>query len=90
MWYVEYWDGEECSDFPLATAYVWEYQDHDEKKAEMCFILVADEERRKGIASKLLDECARRWPRIHITKPISKTGRALARSFQERHPHEEH
>lgn len=81
MWYVEYWDDDECSDFPAGTAYVWEYQDADERKSELCFVLVADQERRKGVASKLLAECTERWPGIRLTEPISKGGRALAKRF---------
>lgn len=77
MWYVEYWDDSECSDFPTGTAYVWEYQDGEKRKAELCFILIADHERRKGIAIKILNECEQRWPGIELTEPISKGGRAL-------------
>lgn len=80
MWYVEYWDDDECSDFPTGTAYVWEYQDGDERKAEMCFILVADQERQKGIATKLEKECKERWPGIHFTEPVTKVGRILRAS----------
>ena len=79
MWYVEYWSDDECSDFPTSTAYVWEYQDGDERKAELCFVLTADQERRKGIATKLLAECEKRWPGIRLTDPISNEGKALMR-----------
>jgi GNAT superfamily N-acetyltransferase len=77
MWYVEYWDDDNDSDFPLATAYVWEYQDGNKRKAELSFILTADQERRKGIATQLLSECEKRWPSIRMTEPISEAGRLL-------------
>jgi len=85
MWYVEYWDDDDCSDFPVGTAYVWEYQDGDERKAELCFVLTADQERRKGIATKLLNECEERWPGIQFTEPISKAGEALRDSRRRDH-----
>lgn len=80
MWYVEYWDDEVDNDFPVGTAYVWEYQDGTERKAEMSFVLVVDDERRKGIATKLLAECEKRWPDIQMTKPTSKAGEFLRNS----------
>jgi len=80
MWYVEYWDDEYCLDFPVGTAYIWEYQDGEEHKAEMCFLLVSDEERRRGIATKLLTECEKRWPGIKMTEPTTRAGKALRAS----------
>lgn len=80
MWYVEYWDDDECSDFPIGTAYVWEYQDGQERKAQLSFMLIADHERRKGIATKLLADCQKRWPGIHRTDPISDSGTAFRRA----------
>ncbi len=77
MWYVEYWDDENDSDFPIATAYIWEYQDGIYRKAEMSFVFTIDQERRKGIATKLLAECEERWPGIRMTEPISEAGKAL-------------
>jgi GNAT superfamily N-acetyltransferase len=79
MWYVEYWDDDNDSDFPLATAYVWEYQDGKERKAELSFIFTVDHERRQGIGTKLVRECEKRWPDIRLTDPISDGGHALAR-----------
>lgn len=81
MWYVEYWDDENDYDFPLATAYVWEYQDGDNRKAELSFIFTLDHERRRGIATKLLAECEKRWPGIILTEPISGAGKALQASI---------
>ena len=82
MWYVEYWDEDECSDFPTGTAYVWEYQDGDDRKAELCFVLTADQKRRTGIATKLLKECEERWPGIKLTEPITTGGTRLRASFE--------
>ena len=74
MWYVEYWDEDNDSDFPLATAYVWEYQDGEERKAELSFTFTVDHRRREGIAIALLRDCEKRWPGIQRTKPISDAG----------------
>ncbi len=85
MWYVEYWDDENDSDFPLATAYVWEYQDGTERKAEMSFIFTVDHRRREGIAFDLLCECEERWPGIIMTAPISDAGSKL-QAYRETQP----
>lgn len=84
MWYVEYWGDDKDSDFPLATAYVWEYQDGDVKRAEMSFVITVDQERRKGIATKLMEECEERWPGIKSTATISDSGDALRNSRRRR------
>lgn len=84
MWYVEYWDDEEDSDFPLSTAYVWEYEDAGQRKAEMSLVFTVDHKRRQGIATKLLAECEKRWPGIKMTEPISDSGWALRSSRRQK------
>src|SRR5262249_42606636 len=46
------------------------------------YILVADEYRREGIATRLIEACRQRWPDLSLTSPVCRAGMSLYRRFQ--------
>ena len=46
------------------------------------FILVADQERRRGIATALVAACRKRWPNIYLTDAISEAGEGFLSSLE--------
>jgi hypothetical protein len=46
------------------------------------FVLVVDDFRRQGIATRLILACRERWPDLQLSLPISKVGLALYRKLQ--------
>ena len=51
-------------------------------KPYLKFVLVSDEYRREGIATRLVVACRERWPDLSLTRPVSRAGMALYRKFQ--------
>lgn len=83
-WQVEYYPDEgDWNDrgFPLGLAWVLETPFDPEwpYEAVVKFILVVDDERRKGIGLKLVRALQERWPGVMLTDPISEAGEALLR-----------
>jgi len=65
-WHVEYYE-EEGTMFPVGTAYVVVIP---ETAAQLNFVLVADQWRRRGIGSKLVEACREKWPNIVLTETM--------------------
>ncbi len=88
FWHVEFYSAEGSS-FPVGTAYV-ESPLHG--SPQMRFILVADQWRSRGIATRLMAACVEKWPDIEFSAPISKGGeRAVTRAIREQaQPFPEH
>jgi hypothetical protein len=69
--------------FPVGLAWVgatppmWKGDD----PPYLSYIIVADDERRQGIASRMIVAIKRRWPNLWPTGGISRGGRALVRKF---------
>lgn len=82
FWQVEYY-AKEGSVFPVGTAYI-EFPPSSVPKLN--FILVADQWRSRGIATKLLAACLEKWPSLEFSEPISPNGsKALNRAERNRH-----
>jgi GNAT superfamily N-acetyltransferase len=80
FWHVEFYSAE-GSAFPVGTAYV---ESPPAGLPTLRFILVADQWRSKGIATRLMAACVEKWPHIEFTAPISKTGeRAVNRAVRD-------
>ena len=77
-WQVEYWDDEAQQGQPNGIAFV------TAGEAFQCvdYILVCDECRRQGIATKLVKACEERWPNIMLTDAISEMGESFLRSLE--------
>lgn len=63
---------------PLATAYIR----HSLPGPTVEFILVPDQCRRQGYATKLLEYCFQQWPDLQLTDGINEAGEALVAKFQ--------
>lgn len=48
------------------------------------FVLVADDARRRGIATRLIEACRERWPDARLSLPISPAGLALYKKVRPR------
>src|SRR5689334_10796146 len=75
-WQVEYHEGR---GFPSGIAWVLAAKG---SRAVVTFVLVVDDCRRRGIATRLIEECRKRWPDLNLTGPTSSTGLALYRKLQ--------
>lgn len=81
FWHIEYY-AEEGSVFPVGTAYV---ETPFSSPPRVNFLLVADQWRSRGIASRLLAACVEKWPDLIFSDPISRNGeKAVARAIQDR------
>jgi GNAT superfamily N-acetyltransferase len=79
-WHVEFY-AEEGSVFPVGTAYV---ESPLAGAPRLNFILVADQWRTRGIASRLLAACVEKWPNLEFSEPISDYGqKAVERAVRE-------
>ena len=75
-WYVEYFDDDpEQRTFPLGTAYACAIPKKDH--AQVGFVWVADDWRRRGIATALIQACRERWPKLAMTGGMNDKGRGL-------------
>ena len=72
-WRVECYADTGDLPFPVGTAWVSDYNPHQEL-VSLDFILVPDHMRRKGIARILMNAIKQRWPKIHVTDAISASG----------------
>ena len=63
---------------PFATAYL----SHSLTGPTVEFILVPDQCRKRGYATKLLEFCFQKWPELQLTDGINEAGKALAAKFQ--------
>lgn len=79
-WRVEYY----CDDpkekmFPVGVAYLVVVN----KTAQLNFIMVADQWRRRGIALEIFKACSLKWPYcFQYTSGMDKKGKALIRKFE--------
>lgn len=86
-WQAEYHPpSSQARGFPLAIAWICGAPPSGEQKAEgdwtwLDYLFVVDDERRKGIATMLVEACQRRWPDIRLSPAISDGGEALLRKF---------
>jgi GNAT superfamily N-acetyltransferase len=60
--------------FPIGTAYVVAIPGVG---AQLNYILVADQWRRRGIAHRLIEECRRKWPGMQATNPMNAQAEKL-------------
>lgn len=67
-WHVEFYQ-EEGSVFPVGTAYV---ECPLDAPPRMNFVVVADQWRSRGIASRLMAGCVEKWPNLEFSEPISR------------------
>ena len=80
FWHVEFYV-EESSVFPVGTAYV---ECPLGGPPRMNFMVVADQWRSRGIASRLMAACVEKWPKLEFSKPISIPGKkAVTRAVKE-------
>jgi GNAT superfamily N-acetyltransferase len=79
-WCVGYYDNQVGGGtmFPVGIAYVVEVVQCE--VAQMNFILVADDWRRKGIARAILTAIKLRWPAVTATRSMGPAGEALLKS----------
>lgn len=83
-WQVEYHDGR---DFPCGLAWVCVPPPSVPDRREyvvadlIWFVLVADDSRRQGVATRLVRACKERWPDVRLTPPTSTAGRRLCAKF---------
>lgn len=92
-WQVEFFNSEEGGiwdrGFPVGLAWVgacppkWK-RAKNTLGPHVNYIIVADDERRQGIATKLIKAIERRWPDIWLSDAISKGGEALIKKFPNR------
>jgi hypothetical protein len=90
-WQVEF-HGDHDRGFPSGLAWVSAppgHSDEDFGISAIVFVLVADDCRRKGVASKLIRACLDRWPKIQSSGGISEGGKALCKRFWKPRPIEE-
>jgi GNAT superfamily N-acetyltransferase len=93
-WQVEYHEG---LGVPLGVAWVLAPPASPKGKKRpggafkpyLKFVLVSDEYRREGIATRLIEACRERWPDLSLTRPVSRAGLALYRRFQSPRPPED-
>jgi GNAT superfamily N-acetyltransferase len=86
-WQVELHQG---LGFPLGVAWVLappaptrgERRPRGAPRPFVKYILVTDEYRREGIATRLIEACRERWPDLILTRPVSRAGLALYRKTQ--------
>jgi GNAT superfamily N-acetyltransferase len=50
-------------------------------RPQIKFVMVADDERGKGIATRLIEACRERWPDAELSPPVSATGARLYRKI---------
>jgi hypothetical protein len=88
-WQVEYY-GHHNRGFPIGLAWVvapppgepWPKGFHPVPWVK--FVLVVDDERRRGIATKLVQAIRQRWPGAMLTDGISAAGEALVQKLDSR------
>lgn len=79
-WYVEFHSDTHDMAYPLGIAFV---SAHSQMKAcvghsaSLDFIYVCDQERRQGVATKLIAAVRARWPDIYLGEAISEAGEGL-------------
>jgi GNAT superfamily N-acetyltransferase len=86
-WQVEY-HHEDDRGFPVAVAWVlapppdgsWPAGTHCPRETLM-YIQVADDERRRGFATRLVRACVKRWPNIYLTDAAGGAGEGLLAKF---------
>ena len=76
-WQVEYWDDRIAQSCPSGIA--WCFVTPAFRCVE--YVLVRDELRRTGVATRLIKACRQRWPTIKLTGAISPAGEALLASL---------
>ncbi len=81
-WYVEHHDDELDLDHPTGIAFVSSFPNIG---PILDFLFVVDQYRKEGVGKALLQAVKRRWPKIHITDPISEGGAALLKSVEKTH-----
>lgn len=74
------YDARGFSVMPLATAYIR----HSLTGPVVEFILVPDQCRRQGYATKLIEYCFQEWPDLQLTDGVSEAGEALVAKFQQK------
>lgn len=76
--------GQIPGDFPYPVALAWlaAFPDHTGMGTILDFILVPDQFRRQGYALRLIGECEKRWPDLHLTDAISPEGDALLTALE--------
>lgn len=85
-WQVEYHDGR---DFPCGLAWVLVVPPDVPGREKytftemIWFVLVADDSRRRGVATRLVRACRERWPDAQLTPAISAAGKRLCDNFPE-------
>lgn len=80
-WQVEYHQPKKDYPFPMGLAWVM-VPPHDQIPPFLEFVLVPDQFRRVGIATKLVRAIQARWPSVVLTDGISAAGEGLLRSLE--------
>lgn len=81
-WYVEFHDDEHDMAFPLGIGFVTDPSEHNKAVPPFLdFVLVADQHRRKGVATAIVKACRCRWPKIALSDAISECGAQLLKSL---------
>ncbi len=89
-WYVEFHDDDYDMPFPLGIGFVTAYgcePDHgSDISPYLDFVLVADQHRRNGVATAIVEACRQRWPNIKLMDEISELGSHLLESLDTQQP----
>lgn len=82
-WQVEFHDDAVERGFPLGVGFVSVIPGGTKGHSHivLTFVLVADQYRRKGIATAIIEAARGRWPNIVLTDAVTKAGGALLRSL---------
>jgi GNAT superfamily N-acetyltransferase len=78
-WQIEYYPDAGDRGFPQGVAWV---KDLGEAGTFITYVLVADDKRRQGIATKLIRACRERWPGLWLTEVCSEAGTALVKKLE--------
>jgi GNAT superfamily N-acetyltransferase len=87
-WQIEYHIGHGWRGFPSGLAWVrasppGQYLDEYLNNGMLMYVLVFDDERRKGVAYRLLQECLTRWPDLDLTDAHDEIGENLLEKVEE-------
>ena len=80
-WQVEFHASEYDWPYPWPYGLAWVTEPYGKYRASINFVLVGDEYRGLGIATKLVRAILQRWPDAVFTDPISPGGEALVAKF---------
>ncbi len=82
QWQVEFY-GSRYRGFPVGLAWVNVPPAQANMAPYIAFVLVEDQERRRRIATKLIQACRDAWPNLWLTDGVTVAGKALLASLDQ-------